>query len=115
MLFKPTGSHSLQLCRLFGRCTVVLFSSAFQSPFTESSHTGARDRCWQKESRSKQVVRHMAGQQGGQSTKKGSFIPLPRPYHLAAPSPTHTNSWNNEPSPTKLSAADSVPTTASMG
>lgn len=43
MLFKPTGSHSLQLCHLFGCCAVVLFSSAFQSHFVERSHTDKTD------------------------------------------------------------------------
>lgn len=106
-LFKLTGSCSLQLCHLFGCCTTVLFPFVFQSPLTVSSHTGARDRWWQKGCRSKQVFSHTAAaQQGGQSTKKPPSVPLPRPYHLAASSPTHTNSCNNEPSPTKLSAAD---------
>lgn len=105
-LFKLTGSCNLQLCHLFGCCTAVLFPFVFQSPLTVSSHTAARDRRWQKGCRSKQVFSHTAAQHRGQSTKKPPSVPLPRPYHLAAPSPTHTNSCNSEPSPTKLSAAD---------
>lgn len=90
MLFKLTGSHSLQLCHRFGRCTAVLFSSAFQHHFMESSHM-----CPRHAGRKGAEANGFPGTglpNGEASPPRGALsLPLPRPYDFAASSPTHTN------------------------
>jgi len=89
MLFKLTGSYSLQLCHLFGRCTAGLFSSVSTPLHGEFTHVPKTD-----------VGRNGAGTTRFSGTwlpsgeanppRSATSLPLPRPYHLAAPSPAHT-------------------------
>lgn len=114
MLLKPTGSHSLQLCRLFGHCTAVLLSSEFQPPSMESSHTcpGQTLAEWKGEEENRLSGTCLPNTQA--SPPRSAPSPrLPRPQHLAATSPTHTTIVARSQAPTKLHAAGPLPDTVS--
>lgn len=114
MLLKPTGSHSLQLCRLFGGCTAVLLSSEFQPPSMESSHTCPGQTLAEWKGKEENRLSGTCLPNTEASPPRSAPSPrLPRPQHLAATSPTHTTIVATSQAPTKLHAAGPLPDTVS--